>query len=1030
MTETHLHITLFGEFGLVFQGKPAPSFSGDRPISLLAYLLLHRHTAVSRQHLAFTLWPDSSDSQARANLRNLFYTLRQTLPDADTYLAADSMTLQWRADASFTLDVAEFEAALAAAKTAVTEADKLHWLETAVAAYTGDLLPGNYEDWLIPRREALRQAYQEALHQLVYLLEQTGSYRAATRCAQLLIQQDPLNEAAYVQVMRLHALSGDRAGVRRAFEQCVSMLRRELDVAPGPTTQAAYEQLLQLEAPAAPIPLPETRRDPAQIRPSPLPTPATPFIGRVAELGHLAELLADPNCRLLTIVGPGGIGKTRLALQTAVGHQPVFADGVAWVSLNALQTPDQLAAAIAEALHYQLRGSGGAETELLHVLAGKELLLVLDNFEHLLPAADFLTRMVAETTAVQLLVTSRQALELQEEWRFDLGELPLPEAQAVETLADNSAVQLFIQSARRAASARPLTADDYPAIAQICQLVGGMPLGIELAASWVRLLSCAEIAQEIEKSLDFLTVSLRHMPSRHRSLRAVFDYSWDLLTQVEQQILLRLSVFQGGFTREAAAEVAAADLGQLSVLVDRSLVQRTAVGRYNLHNIIRQYAADHLQSDSAIYRETVAQYGRYTLHWLAEQDAVLRGPGQKEGLTAVAEELANVRAAWSWGTAQHCYTGLRRAAFALFYFYELRGLIHDGEALFRQTAEALQADAAASDADASDADDTERQVTIWAMQTNQAYFLHRLGQTNAAHSLLVPIVPQLELAGEENILSYSLRYLGLTAWVNGRFDEAFTLLQRSYELAERCQDQWGMTISRAYLGVIKRGQGLLAEAVEQLTAVLELAKAIGDPRLIAYTLLATGRANLHANRLAEADQQLSACLEIARETNDLFNITNSSLHLGLVKQAEGDFVAARQLVQQSITLCAQTNDLFGLHDGTIYLGFLELAAGDYAAARAQFLTILQLDPGMQEIMFVLAAVVGMAAWQAQTGDLVTALGWTLAVLQQPALHWETKQRAEALRANLEQQLSPNQNALAQEAASQPFTAVLTDVLSR
>ena len=336
MANSRLQITLFGEFGLVHAGQPAPTFSGERPIALLAYLLLHRQTAVSRQHLAFTLWPDSSDSQARANLRNLFYTLRQTLPDADSYLAADAMTLQWRSDADFTLDVAEFEAALASAKTAVTDQEKLDWLETAVSLYKGDLLPGNYDDWIIPLRETLRQAYLDALHYLVGLLEQAGDYRAAARTVQRLIQHDPLDEPAYVQLMRLHALSGDRAGVRRVYEQCVLILQRELEVEPGSATQVAYEQLLRLEAPPATLPTwptePAGQMTPSvaprqAIQPAPLPVSATQFIGREAELAQIAERLAEPACRLLTIVGPGGIGKTRLALQTAGGHRPVFADG-------------------------------------------------------------------------------------------------------------------------------------------------------------------------------------------------------------------------------------------------------------------------------------------------------------------------------------------------------------------------------------------------------------------------------------------------------------------------------------------------------------------------------------------------------------------------------------------------------------------------------------------------------------------------------------------------------------------------------
>ena len=247
MTKPLLAITLLGEFSLTLAGNPVANFAGDRPVSLLAYLLLNRDLPQSRQQIAFKLWPDSSDSQARANLRNLFYTLRQTLPQADSYLAADSMTLQWRSDATFTLDVSDFEAALAAAKIAASPLDKINNLEAAVSLYKGDLLPSTYDDWIIPLREELRQSFLDALHQLATLLEQQQNYRAATRYSQRLLQQDPLDETVYVQLMRLHARNGDRAGVRRVYETCATLLSRELDIEPAPTTQAAYEQFLRLE---------------------------------------------------------------------------------------------------------------------------------------------------------------------------------------------------------------------------------------------------------------------------------------------------------------------------------------------------------------------------------------------------------------------------------------------------------------------------------------------------------------------------------------------------------------------------------------------------------------------------------------------------------------------------------------------------------------------------------------------------------------------------------------------------------------
>ncbi|MBE2224117.1 MAG: hypothetical protein IAF02_21435 [Anaerolineae bacterium] len=1016
MADSPLTITLFGEFNLVSQGQQVIALNGERPITLLAYLLLHRETAVSRQHLAFTLWPDSSDNQARANLRNLFYTLRHALPDADSYLTADAMTLQWRGDADFSLDVAEFTEALAEAKTAVTPQEQIAHLETAVAYYKGDLLPGNYDDWIIPMREELRQAYLDALHQLVDLRKQAGDYRAAARTSQRLIQHDPLDETAYVQLMHLHALSGDRAGVRRVYEACLQALRRELDVAPGPATQAAYEELLRLEAPTS---LPEPAPLISPIRPSPLPVPATSFIGREAELAQIAERLADPACRLLTIVGPGGMGKTRLALQTAVGHQPVFADGVTWVGLNELHTPEQLVSALAESLNYRLRGAASAETELFPLLAGKVLLIVLDNFEHLLPAADFLTRLLAETTAVKLLITSRQALELPEEWRFDLDALPLPDEETV-TLADNSAMQLFIQSGRRAANAFTPTAADYPDIAHICQLVGGMPLGIELAASWLRLLSCAEIAQEIEKSLDFLTVSLRQLPPRHRSLRAVFDYSWNLLTPEEQEILLRLSIFQGGFTREAAAQVAGADLPHLLALVDRSLVQRTAVGRYSLHNIIRQYAADQQKSDPATDRHMAQQHGRYYLQWLADQDAILRGARQKEGLTAVASDLANIRAAWQWAAAHQQAELLRGAAFPLFYFYEIRGMLSEGEAAFALAADSLPPQAEALD--------RESRQAACALRIYQGYLAFRQGKVTFAETMLRTTLAELQTLADDSLLNEALFYVGILDWSLGRFDSAADGMERCLTYAIQQQDAWEIVAAQVYLGLIRHDQGQLTDAHRQLTAVQAAAQQLGESRLIANALLISGRVNLLLGNLSDAEKQLADCIAMARESRDANSLAYATLYLGMVKQAQGDLAAARQIMTQSLALYADFNDMVGLERAWVMMGFLEIVAENWGAAQTHFSAFLQVKQRTHSIRYRLAAVVGTAVVQSKVGDKRLALSWIYTVLQHPALDWESKQRADTLRTQLEDDLAADQLAWAQQrAVDHPFDAVLADL---
>ena len=245
-----LVVHLLGEFRVEYNGQPLSGLAGDRPQSLLAYLLLHRHAPQSRRHLSFLLWPDSSEAQARSNLRNLFFMLRQALPDADAWLLSDTATIQWRPDAPLAFDVAEFRDHLAAARrhAAGREQDACAGaLEAAIAAYGGDLLPGNYDDWLLSLREDLRAEFAEALRQLAALHESRGDYAAALRPAGRYLQTDPLNEGAYIQLMRLHALLGDRAAVQRLYQTCTTLLRRELDVDPSPATQAAFQELLRLE---------------------------------------------------------------------------------------------------------------------------------------------------------------------------------------------------------------------------------------------------------------------------------------------------------------------------------------------------------------------------------------------------------------------------------------------------------------------------------------------------------------------------------------------------------------------------------------------------------------------------------------------------------------------------------------------------------------------------------------------------------------------------------------------------------------
>jgi predicted ATPase len=346
-------------------------------------------------------------------------------------------------------------------------------------------------------------------------------------------------------------------------------------------------------------------------------------------------LLDNPECRLLTLIGPGGIGKTRLALSIAERKVDVFTNGAWFVTLAPLQSIEYLVPTIAGAIRLNLSVRGDHKTQLINYLHSKNLLLVLDNFEHLVNGATLVSDILKVAPDVRVLVTSRERLNLREEFLFRLEGLTYPIEDDTGTTDGFSAVQLFLERARRLGSQLVFSKDDYAAVARICRLVQGLPLAVELAAGWTRLLSCQEIAREMEGNLGILAISTRDAPERHSSMRAVFDHSWKFLSEQEQVVLRQLSVFRGGFTRATAEQVSGASLGILSTLADKSLLQISHrlkdTQRYDLHELVRQYAHERLleSGEMDVVRE---RHLEFFLHLSEEAELKLHGPEQIDWL--------------------------------------------------------------------------------------------------------------------------------------------------------------------------------------------------------------------------------------------------------------------------------------------------------------------------------------------------------------------------------------------------------------
>ena len=736
-----------------------------------------------------------------------------------------------------------------------------------------------------------------------------------------------------------------------------------------------------------------------------LPILPTPLIGRRREMDELTQLLCDPQCRLLTLVGPGGIGKTRLAIETASRMQDSFTDGVYFVPLAPVNSTRFIVPVIADAIGFAFQGANliDPKTQLIGYLKGKQILLLIDNLEHLLadPGIELLTDLLANAPQLKLLATSRESLELQAEWVFEVNGLPIPQGGQEKESAQNTSVELFLQRAQRAHVGFNVMAEDYPAILHICQLVDGNPLGIELAAAWVRTLSCDEIALEIERGMDFLSVSAHDLPARHRSMRAIFDQSWKLLTQEEQEVLLRLSTFRGGFRREAAEQVAEATLAVLSALVTKSLVRRSGARRYDLHELVRQFAAKQFAERPDEQAATQARHGSYYLTFFAEADGRLRSSVQRETLAELTAEMDNLRTAWDWAIAHHAITRVCQVSATLMYVYELRAWLEEGETVFRDAAEAFQSHAA----EIGSGD--EALTAINAMRAHSAFFGFHLGKSAAAYAILLPSATHLQSSTDQFAAAYSMWYLGIVYWELGMFKEANESFQVSLEKAKALGERWYEAASAEFIGIVMHEQGEYNHARPHFMEALAIGRKLGDPMVISHVLAYMSQTSQALGETAEAEKFLRESLALTQEIGYRSGMGHALDGLGRLAQLTNPY-EARAFFTASYDAYREIGDLRNLSRVLSHQGYNSLAISDVAAAQNSFIAVLHLARDGGFIPFALDALVGLASLQAKQGDREHALELLLVVLNHPSSLQDTKNRAAQLRAELEALLTPSQ----------------------
>ncbi len=965
-----LRIHLLGSLKLFDADVPLALATPPKTLHLLAYLLLQRQAAVTRDQLAFTLWPDRSEPEARGQLRRYLYRLRQFLPEGD-WLITHGEQVQWNTAADYWLDVAEFERL----SSGTLRADRL---EAALKLYPHDLLIDLYEDWVIIERERLYNLYLDDLQRLLEHYRDERAYDRAISCAQQILKREPLHENIVRELMRLRAAAGDRTRALEDYRHFQLRVREELGVPPLPETMALYESLRQatftpeVSAPQVSTPqvsapqvfvsqvsAPQLTARPFGARPVKVPAPLTRILGRELELVAVRDLMRSSTTRLLTLTGPGGTGKTRLAQEVAqrLAQEPqAFSDGIFYVSLSALTSADFVLPAIAKVLEVPETSQRSLSEAIKDILLNKDLLLILDNFEHLLEAAPLVTDLLSATADLRVLITSREVLHVYGEHEFAVPPLPLPDLDRAKQsppheLLNFAAIALFVERARAVQSDFVLAADNAAAVAEICVRLDGLPLAIELAAARSKLFTPEAMLPRLSDRLSFLIGQARDRPDRQRTLRGVIDWSYNLLSEDEKIMFARLSVFAGSFTAEAAqaldlvqsdrAGAGPADvLDRLAALIDKSMLRTfnlEAAGsppRFRMLSTLREYAQEKLikRGEDEPLRVRHAHY-YFTL--AREGAPALRGPQQLDWMRRLEAERDNFRAALSWTleqTPEHADVGLRLAV-ALGRFWSLHGDWTEGaQWLLRSLAQQPQAKPAVRAWGLSEAselvDKLGRVSEADALAAESLALFRELGEArglaDAMCNLAGARLSQNDYERAEPMLlealalyrqldvptgaAIALSYLGMLAKEQGHYDRAAACHAESLELNRRAGNAFGMALDLTQLSFIAYWLGQYERSAELAQQAVDLARRMNDRRGLASALDGVGAALGKLGRYAEAGHWLTESLTLYRELGNKNGQAMVLNDLAMVVAGQHDDQSARQLYLEALGLAWQIGD--------------------------------------------------------------------------------------------------------------------------
>jgi predicted ATPase/DNA-binding SARP family transcriptional activator len=902
-----------------------------RAAAIVKLLALAPERRLHREQMIDLLWPDLDPEVAAHNLNQALYVARRVLEPSlgrkqpSRYLPLQGQVLALCPDVTLDLDVAAFEAAADRAN----HGDDPAAVPAALALYSGELLPDDrYEDWASARREALRARFHGLLLALAGSRERDGCHDEAIAALARLVADEPTHEAAHVGLMRLYALTGQRARALKQYQQLHEVVGRELAVAPDPASERLYQEILTGRFPPTGTTgqAPRTTGVDASLPPHNLPSPLTSFIGRREAVTTLTDLFAapgpNPAARLVTLTGSGGCGKTRLALAVAAALVPRYPGGVWLVDLAPVADPSLVAKAVAQVLSVKEEVDRPVSATLAGAVRDRRLLIVLDNCEHLVGAcADLAQQLLAHSPGLSILATSREALRVPGERPWRVPSLSFPAAASpggealVAAVRDSEAGQLFLQ---RASFLRPdfaLDAATAAAIAAICRRLDGIPLALELAAARVTVLGVEEIAARLDSALPLLSGGDRTAPTRQHTLRATLDWSYALLPPHEQRLLRHLAVFAGGWTLPAAEAIYAPEpdnrllgrpgevalsaelrpvasgffsadtLSLLAALVDKSLVQVELgheTARYRLLEMVRQYAWELLAASG----EATAAQRRHAAHYAMLAEATPDSwytPRQQAQVRLLERDHENLRAALAWGLTQPGEDFAPCIAGSLWVFWFMRGSVNE------------------------------------ARRWLDAALAHpRAAEIPAAYSQILNGIGYISsLQGD--VSGATAAYEARLAWQRSRGDRQgmiSTLSNLSMVVREQLRDY-------------RRAYALAEEAVA-------IVRELGLSQHLSILLNSLGLTVRYLGDFARARSLHEEALAIARQAGDLDNEASTLANLAMLALEQGQHGEARQFYQQSLAIIRQLGKAGQMVIPLTFLAEVASAQGQPARAARLF----------------------------------------------------------------------------------------------